>query len=121
MGCVCNGKRVELNSLFTSKNPNTTIMKSPLRISCSTFVRELDKHPNDTYEKLNILGRGSYGKVYLVRNKKTQIKYAMKIIKKELIENIESVNEINILKNLDHQNILKIYEYHIDNMYIYIV
>lgn len=48
-------------------------------------------------------------------NKLTKRDYAIKIIKKCLYnkENQELIlNEINILKNLDHPNILKIYEYY---------
>ena len=31
------------------------------------------------------------------------------------------MNEINILKTLDHPNIMKIYEYYVSNNHIYIV
>lgn len=38
---------------------------------------------NKSYEKLNVLGKGSYGVAYLVRDIKTQILYVLKEIKKQ--------------------------------------
>lgn len=40
----------------------------------------------DDYELLCVIGRGCYGKIYLVRELKTAQVYAMKVVKKKLIE-----------------------------------
>lgn len=59
------------------------------------------------YEKLEYLGNGSNGnQVFKVRNINTNEIYAMKII--SMIGNCSDfLNEINILKSLDHPNIVK--------------
>lgn len=59
--------------------------------------------------KVRKLGRGSYGTVFLVKNKYNNNKYAQKkIFKNELNKEIY-YNEINILKNIKHINIVKLH------------
>jgi serine/threonine protein kinase len=61
-----------------------------------------------TLENIKILGKGAFGVVYLVKNKDTDKLYALK---KTNINNISSYNnEINILKKINHINIVKIYD-----------
>jgi calcium-dependent protein kinase len=124
MGCVITKKKediIEVNRRAPHSNTNSTI-KSPVKIQYSTFVRKLNKHPDEFYEKIEIIGQGSYGKVYLVKKKENDTKrFAMKVIKQEYIEYIDSLKEINVLKTLDHINIIKIYEYFHDTNFIYII
>ena len=68
------------------------------------------------------LGEGSFGNVYLTTKQGTSTKYATKVIdkaKKYLIEYIN--NEISILKDVNHPNIIKFIEKHEDSNNIYIV
>jgi calcium-dependent protein kinase len=71
------------------------------------------------------LGEGSFGKVFKVIHKTTNEIRAMKQIKlsnfSEGFNNHELEDEINILKNLDHPNVLKIYEYFLDDVYLYLI
>ena len=71
----------------------------------------------NNYKRTKVLGEGSFGKVYLVKHKQLNIYFAMKIIKKtNKSENEENImNEINILRKLDHPNIVKIKEFYITN------
>ena len=47
---------------------------------------------------------------------------AVKVVPKKKIKNMEVfLQEIEILKKLDHPNVLRIYEYFIDNESVYIV
>ena len=60
-----------------------------------------------------ILGEGAYGKVCLVTHKKTGLLRAMKAIKKSRVSSEKAdklLAEVEILKNLDHPNIVKLYE-----------
>lgn len=41
------------------------------------------------FDLLRVIGRGSYAKVLLVRLKKTERIYAMKVVKKELVNDDE--------------------------------
>ena len=61
------------------------------------------------FEILNILGRGAFSTVYLVKRKKDNKQYALKSIKMERLTKIEqenSVNEIRILSSIYHPNIV---------------
>ena len=88
------------------------------------LIKERNIDPHDFYEELNILGEGTYGIVKKVRHKISKVIRAMKIIDKNKIsyggEN-SIINEINILKSLDHPNIMKVYEYFKKDNYLYII
>ena len=88
------------------------------------LIKERNIDPHDFYEELNILGEGTYGIVKKVRHKISKVIRAMKIIDKTKIsyggEN-SIINEINILKSLDHPNIMKVYEYFKKDNYLYII
>lgn len=43
----------------------------------------------DQFELLRVIGRGSYAKVLMVEQKRTKRVYAMKVIKKELVNEDE--------------------------------
>lgn len=63
------------------------------------------------FDEKDTLGTGSFGQVVLGVQISTQIERAIKIIQKEDIEDqLNFVNEIDILKTLDHPNIIKLYE-----------
>jgi serine/threonine protein kinase len=53
------------------------------------------------------LMRGSHGRLYKVRDKKTNDTYALKIINIEAIKPIDYENEIRICSIVDHRNIVK--------------
>jgi calcium-dependent protein kinase len=97
-----------------------------VKINTSTFVLKKDGLPSDYYENICILGEGAYGTVYKVSHKESGGIRALKTVKKNILveeetTNLEIEREINIIKRLDHPNIMKIYEYFIDDEYIYIV
>ena len=77
------------------------------------------------YEYLSTLGAGSFGKVRLFRNKTYKnLKFAIKTLKKEGISNTMYeclIQEINILRSLDHPYIVKYYETYEDDFFINIV
>ena len=53
------------------------------------------------------IGKGSFGKVYLIKSKETDKEYAMKTIKiKKETDLKNDIKEVNILKGIDHPNII---------------
>ena len=68
------------------------------------------------------LGKGTYGDVMLGNIKDASSQRAIKIIKKSKVKNIERFRtEINIMKAIDHPNILRLYEAFEDKTNVYLV
>lgn len=69
------------------------------------------------------LGRGAYGVVYLGRMVEPPNEYrVVKVISKKYVKNPEALqNEIQILRKLDHPNIVKLYEVFEDDKNLYLV
>ena len=111
------------NEDANNKYPNDLIN---IKVNSNDLVLEHQTSPYVNYQELMTLGSGAYGtvkKVCLIKNPSTV--RAMKIIPKEnFLENIDStklIDEIRILKNLDHPNIMKIYEFYVDKDNFYII
>ena len=69
----------------------------------------MQKTTFDDFEIIRTLGQGAFSTVYLVKKKKNNKQYALKIIKMEKLSKIEqenSVNEIRILSSIVHPNII---------------
>ena len=91
---------------YTSLNVN---------VSNELIVSNSNSNPEKEYENLGFLGEGNIATVYKVRNIYTETEYAMKVIKRSMSYDSEKekelYNEINILRSIDHPNILKILEF----------
>ena len=113
----------ELNDL--KYNKSQTILSQGYfdgKIDIKDYIQKLDTDSLESYQKLERIGKGSYGSVYKVQNKNTNIIRAMKIIPKNYQkDNEEIMREINILKNLDHPNVMKIYEFLEDEKNYYLI
>lgn len=97
-----------------------------LKINSDQLVMEREESPWKFYEEIDDIGSGTFGyvkKVRLIKN--NSVIRALKIIPKENV--LEGVNtssvldEITILKKLDHPNIMKVYECFVDDKNFYIV
>jgi p70 ribosomal S6 kinase len=80
----------------------------------SRDVEETGRVGLDDFSVLSVLGKGAFGKVYLVQKNSTTIYYAMKVLKKASLvvyqkttEN--TLNERHILDKLKHPFIVKLY------------
>ena len=103
------------------KNPE---IKDSIKFDTNLLVSQAEKNPYNDYDEIKILGKGSFGQVSLVKNKTNGVIRAMKAIKKKDSENNNDkaiLNEINILKKIDHPNIVKIFEFFITKEYYYIL
>ena len=97
-------------------NPSIFCDVTPINLTNDLIVPKLKTNPDADYKKLNSLGEGSFSSVYRVQNKYTDVICAMKIINKSSSCSPEDekdiLNEINILRLMDHPNILKIFEFY---------
>ena len=106
------------NYIDTAANFTKSETNKQIIIDANVIVSKGTGDPFELYIKERKLGEGSYGKVYLVKHRiLTSSLRAMKEIKKsskDISKEAESdiLNEINILKKLDHPNIVKIFEFY---------
>jgi len=100
-----------------------------IKVDTKNFITKSGKNVFDTYEKICELGNGAFGTVFKVKRKHSgfnPIIRALKEISKEKMQSneessLELKNEIEILKNIDHPNIMKIYEFFEDDNNIYLI
>ena len=95
-----------------------------MKISADLFVSLKKGSISEYYNLGEVLGEGAYGKVWKVTHKTSGLERAMKQIKKSAIikEDQERLfSEMNILKNLDHPHIVKLFELFQDNKNYYLI
>jgi len=68
------------------------------------------------------IGHGHYGVVRKCRNRETKHIYAVKSIKKSKVGRIDSLKrEVQILRAVDHPNIIKLYDIYEDDKFLHLV
>ena len=106
----------EIGKKANKENPNSFDETAVINLTNSVIVGQSKSDPSKDYKKKQFLGEGSFASVYLVQNRITESIRAMKVIKKSSTtteeDEKEIINEINILKIMDHPNILKIFEFY---------
>ncbi|CAD8175812.1 unnamed protein product [Paramecium octaurelia] len=120
MGCASsdsasanNPRKLEQQKEFTGE-----------KISSEIFVDLKDGNIYEEYEVRSTLGEGAFGCVKLVAHRKTKMPYAMKQIKKQgLIKEDQKIlfSEMDILRLIDHPNIVKLHKLYQDNIHYYMV
>ena len=113
-------------SLIEKSKLGSQIFKEELKlkVTINTLIEETNGLPTMKYKVVQRLGDGAYGTVYLAVNLMTKAKVAMKKInkvKENEIDDMEIKNEIDILKKLDHPNIVKIIEFYSTPKAYYII
>ncbi len=73
-------------------------------------VKKVDINQYGDYVVLNELGHGSNGVVYKVKRTHDNKIFAMKKVNKNIESRNSIINEIKIMKKLDHPNLIKYYE-----------
>ena len=140
----------ENNLLSNKKKYNTKYIKNKLKklqqsinninttnLNLSEKKRSLKNRYNTTYssnytnssineyEIGSDIGIGSYAEVKLGIHRKTKKKYAIKIYPKNLIDDEDKINsiknEIYILNQLNHENIMKLYDLINTPKYLYLI
>ena len=116
-------EQIQYSRFCITETPKATI-DFPVKVKNLFF--EHFSNPWTTYVELSDIGEGAYGLVKKVclKNDPDTIR-AMKVIPKENIiekeDGTKLVDEIEILKNLEHPNIMKIYECFNDKDNVYII
>ena len=98
------------------EDPETFVCSTQINLTNNVIVGQSKSDPGIDYKKKNFLGEGAFASVYLVENRITEAIRAMKIINKSEScseqEEQEIENEINVLRAMDHPNVLKIFEFY---------
>lgn len=86
------------------------------------FIAEGPASYQQHYKTIKKIGQGGCGEVLMVMHLPTDQIRAMKIIRKNSEKVVSSVfDEINVLRQLDHPNIVKVFEYFQDEQNLYII
>lgn len=116
----CNGK-----DLKKTVRESESKLTSTLKITAQTFVNSSPLKITDVYKMCKSLGSGAFGEVRLVTHKHTGHERAVKIFRKSTYPSKREISklqsEIEILRKLDHPNIIQIYEYFDDPKRFYII
>ena len=79
----------------------------------------------EDYQLTQLLGRGNFGDVFLTTKKNSNISYATKRMDRELAEHPAYckyfVNEVSILRNIEHKNIVKLEDLKKTKKHYYII
>lgn len=126
-----NGEKPATTEVGTARSvptPPTAATTAPAVADAMTpgmFIQHKVGPFSDRYTGIRVLGKGSFGEVVLCRDKTTGQECAVKVIAKASMKKSSSTStllrEIELLKELDHPNIMKLYEVFEDNGYYYLV
>jgi serine/threonine protein kinase len=94
-------------------------------LNSKSSPQSYNKISKDDFEQIKLLGRGTFGKVLLVRKISSDKLYAMKILKKDLVKIKNQVDhtktERKILEQIDHPFIVSLYYAFQDQKKLYLV
>ena len=144
VGCECSKKmeaqpsikKIKVTDYSSSVLISSTIIPKELykdKTEKSNQERKIQKkiskiNESNIYEKyiqISILGQNNFSTVYKTKNKLNNQFRALKEIPKENIENVNDtkniVFSINILRNLQHPNLVKLYEFYEDEKNFYLI
>jgi len=100
----------------------TNVQHSGIR--AADFVGRTQGKLRDYYRIGKVLGTGAFGEVRMCVHRESSAQRAVKVLRKSHMDDDEKrmlFNEINILKEIDHPNIIKMYEFFEDEKRYYLV
>jgi calcium-dependent protein kinase len=105
-----------------SLEPRHPTKPREIRVSVHQFVERRHSNVEETYELEQELGRGSFGKVVLGRHRELGVVRAIKTIAREGNECAgDFCAEVEILKKIDHPNVMKVFELYEDTTSFHLV
>ena len=94
-------------------------------IKVEVNISQNNRLVTDLYDLQENIGKGSFGSVFKVVHRSTNQIRAMKVIKKETVkfqdDDKKFLKEIEILRSANHPNIIKIFEYFMDDTNYFII
>ena len=120
-------KMYSFSVLFTGKTRNYYCYDKNSALNWSSNIKQAIGYSSffDFYEMLDDIGEGKFGLVKLGVHKKTKERVAIKIIKKESMQNTADIelvkSEIDIMKLCRHFNIVTLLDHFENAEYIFIV
>ena len=114
---------MKIGNMKTSKTKINSLSNLP--ISTKNVIRKISGNPFGNYRIIKKLGNGTFGQVYKIIHQKTGNIRALKIIPKNNLRSgftdKDIIREINIMKNLDHPHVIKLYEFYKNKENYYLV
>ena len=105
------------------EDPNEQVKKgTSIKFHATRFVTQQIGKLLEEYAIGELLGTGGFGEVYLGKHKLTGAERAIKVVGKSHRpeDNQAVLHEFQIVRKLDHPNILKMYNLYQDEAYFYI-
>jgi calcium-dependent protein kinase len=100
------------------------MVEKKIAVRAADSVSKNEGKFRDHYLIGKVLGKGALSEVRLCIHKNSNVKRAVKVLRKSKLNQNERkmlFNEINILKELDHPNIVRMYEFFEDEKRFYLV
>lgn len=124
---ICSSSNDNQPSRGGAKGARGRRMSTTAARTRQAFLRHQAGHPDVDYE-INYkpdasYGRGMTGEVRPAKHKKTGVTYALKTLDKASVtpqEHEDNMNEIQLLKELDHPNIVRLHETWEDDVTVYL-
>ena len=122
--CINNNPITVENNPKTNLNDNRKIYtntniknRNNKKIDEGEIINLLKNYPNfekDEFQYIKNIGKGSFGEILLVKEKKTNNEYAIKRIKcNNFSELLKYINEFDILYHSNNEHIIKAYKYNL--------
>lgn len=128
MGCCSSVRANKFNVLDNTSNYNHRQQEhmDDLIIEPSAFIHHKTSDIKLDYTFGPKLGTGSYGSVRIAVHKATGQERAIKTLKKSSItasqkQKSKFFSEVDILRSIDHPNIVRLYEFYEDSKYFHLV
>jgi len=113
-------RNMKFTDLFTDDESHFQVWRNHF---CKAFI-QCDFHTK--FNTIKMIGKGSFARVYLVENKESKMRYAVKAFSKEYLLSQPKgkdslINEIEIMQKLKHPYIMNLEEVHESKNSIYLV
>mmetsp|Transcript_18980 Transcript_18980/g.44234 ORF Transcript_18980/g.44234 Transcript_18980/m.44234 type:complete len:813 (+) Transcript_18980:106-2544(+) len=115
-------RRVQTDSALRCAPSPPEVDKVPLASAGGGLFmcKHMPGPPSQIYDLTMKVGEGTFGTVHKGTHKKTGQEHAIKAVPKKLVPQADVWGEINMMKNLDHPHIMRLYYTFEDKLNIYI-